>query len=88
MKKIRTSRHIEKIDAQNRPVYSQAVQVSQFPHKDVTVWLRAYDKQYLLPESGLFQADIYFVENEYTNKEGRKIRDMKIRFENLQPITN
>lgn len=85
--RIRTSRIIEKADTKvpGRTWYSQAVTVDQFPHASATIWERALDPQYLHPV-GVFHADAYFVNNEYTTKDGRTVREVKIRFTNLKAV--
>ena len=85
MKKIRVSKIFEKTDATGRVWFNQAITVDQFPHENHVEWVRATDPKYLTTP-GVYEADTYYVTKEYQSKDGRKVKDKQIRFENLKPV--
>jgi len=85
MKKIRISKVFEKTDSQGRIWFNQAITIDQFPHENYVCWERSSDMKYMR-EPGVYEADTYYVNNEYTTKDGRSVKETKIRFANLKPI--
>lgn len=85
MSKIRISKVFEKVDASGRLWFNQAITIDQFPHDNFVVWERSLDMKYMR-EAGVYDADIYLTKNEYQAKDGRTVKETKVRFANLKSI--
>jgi len=85
MKKIHVSKVFERPDGQGRVWFNQCITVNQFPKKDAVVWESSLNKDFMY-EPGTYEADTYYVNNEYTSKDGRKVKEVKIRFTNLTAV--
>ena len=85
--KIQVRKVIEKVAASGKQYFVQPVRLHQFPADDVTVWHRFYKPEHALAE-GLFEADMYVVQYDYTDKTtGKAVSKQENRFRNLRSIT-
>ncbi len=83
--RVRVSRILDKQTNDGKAYFSQAVNISQFPREDVTIWHTFTDKKYAYPE-GVHTCVRYQVDESWTDKATGKPRStIKTKFYDFQP---